>query len=57
MDITIKKMAEKLKEFSEYRIVYYIRPDGDCCELDCDAPTAKRIMEKSARNFLEKYDD
>ncbi len=30
MDITIKKMAEKLLEFDEYRIVYHIRPDGDC---------------------------
>lgn len=30
MDITIKKMAEKLEKFSEYRIVYHIRPDGDC---------------------------
>lgn len=27
-----------------------------CCELDCDAPTARHIMEKSARDFLEKYD-
>lgn len=23
-------MLEKLKEFSEYRIVYHIHPDGDC---------------------------
>lgn len=30
MDITIKEMSEKLKKFSKYRIVYHIRPDGDC---------------------------
>ncbi len=31
MDISIKEMAEKLKSVSdEYRIVYHIRPDGDC---------------------------
>lgn len=30
MDITIQEMAEKLKEYDEYRIVYHIRPDGDC---------------------------
>lgn len=30
MDITLKEMAEKLREYDEYRIVYHIRPDGDC---------------------------
>lgn len=30
MDITLKEMAEKLKTYDEYRIVYHIRPDGDC---------------------------
>lgn len=30
MNITIKEMAEKLRKFDEYRIVYHIRPDGDC---------------------------
>ncbi|MDE7104797.1 MAG: bifunctional oligoribonuclease/PAP phosphatase NrnA [Ruminococcus sp.] len=30
MDISIKEMAEKLKKYDEYRIVYHIRPDGDC---------------------------
>lgn len=29
MDITIKEMAEKLKEYDNYCIVYHIRPDGD----------------------------
>ncbi len=38
-----------------------LRGDGGhfhaaCCELNCDAPTARRIMEESARDFLEKYD-
>lgn len=28
--ITIKEMAEKLREYREFRIVYHIRPDGDC---------------------------
>lgn len=30
MNITIKEMAEKLREYNEFRIVYHIRPDGDC---------------------------
>lgn len=30
MDITIKEMAKKLKEYDNYCIVYHIRPDGDC---------------------------
>ncbi len=30
MDISIEKMAEKLKEHKEYKIIYHIRPDGDC---------------------------
>lgn len=30
MDISIKEIAEKLMEYDEYRIVYHIRPDGDC---------------------------
>lgn len=30
MNNTIKEMAEKLLEFDEYKIVYHIRPDGDC---------------------------
>lgn len=30
MDISIQELAEKLKEYDEYRIVYHIRPDGDC---------------------------
>lgn len=30
MDISIEKMAEKLREYQEFRIVYHIRPDGDC---------------------------
>jgi phosphoesterase RecJ-like protein len=28
-----------------------------CCELDCDAPTARCIMEESARAFLKKHSD
>jgi phosphoesterase RecJ-like protein len=30
MNITLSEMAEKLSEHDEYRIVYHIRPDGDC---------------------------
>jgi len=30
MLVTIKKMAEKLRIYDEYVIVYHIRPDGDC---------------------------
>ena len=30
MNTTLKEMAEKLKTYDEYRIVYHIRPDGDC---------------------------
>lgn len=30
MNISIEKMAEKLREYQEFRIVYHIRPDGDC---------------------------
>lgn len=30
MDVTIKEIAEKLKEYDNYCIVYHIRPDGDC---------------------------
>lgn len=30
MNITIREMAEKLKCYDEYAIVYHIRPDGDC---------------------------
>ena len=30
MDISINELAEKLREYDEYRIVYHIRPDGDC---------------------------
>lgn len=30
MNITIQEMAEKLKEYDEYRVIYHIRPDGDC---------------------------
>lgn len=30
MDVTIKEIAEKLKEYDNYFIVYHIRPDGDC---------------------------
>lgn len=30
MDISINEIAEKLMDYSEYRIVYHIRPDGDC---------------------------
>ncbi len=30
MDISIREMAEKLKEYDNYCIVYHIRPDGDC---------------------------
>lgn len=30
MNNTIKEMAEKLLEFDEYKIVYHIRPYGDC---------------------------
>jgi phosphoesterase RecJ-like protein len=28
--VTIKKLAEKLKEYDNFCIVYHIRPDGDC---------------------------
>ncbi len=30
MDVTIKEMAEKLREQDNFCIVYHIRPDGDC---------------------------
>lgn len=30
MNVTIRKMAEKLRLYDEYVIVYHIRPDGDC---------------------------
>lgn len=30
MDISINEMAAKLMEYDEYRIIYHIRPDGDC---------------------------
>ena len=30
MDVTIKEIAEKLKENNNYCIVYHIHPDGDC---------------------------
>lgn len=30
MDISVREMAEKLKEYDNYCIVYHIRPDGDC---------------------------
>ena len=30
MDVSIREMAEKLKYYREFRIVYHIRPDGDC---------------------------
>ncbi|MBQ9111505.1 MAG: DHH family phosphoesterase [Oscillospiraceae bacterium] len=30
MNITIEQMAEKLKASEEIRIIYHIRPDGDC---------------------------
>lgn len=30
MDISIREMAEKFMDYDEYRIVYHIRPDGDC---------------------------
>ncbi len=30
MNVSIETMAEKFKQYSEYRIVYHIRPDGDC---------------------------
>lgn len=30
MIVSLKEMAEKLKEYNEYRIIYHIRPDGDC---------------------------
>ena len=30
MDISIREMAEKLKDYDNYCIVYHIRPDGDC---------------------------
>lgn len=30
MIVTIKEMAEKLRTYDEYAIVYHIRPDGDC---------------------------
>ena len=30
MNVTIKEMAKKLWEYNEFRIIYHIRPDGDC---------------------------
>ncbi|MDE7122649.1 MAG: DHH family phosphoesterase [Oscillospiraceae bacterium] len=30
MDISLQELAEKLSASDEYRIVYHIRPDGDC---------------------------
>lgn len=30
MDMSVKEMAQKLKEYDNYCIVYHIRPDGDC---------------------------
>lgn len=29
-NISLEDMAEKFREYSEFRIVYHIRPDGDC---------------------------
>ena len=30
MNVSIREMAEKFMDYDEYRIVYHIRPDGDC---------------------------
>lgn len=30
MNLTLAEMAEKLRAYKEYRIIYHIRPDGDC---------------------------
>ena len=30
MLVTIKEMAEKLRTYDEFAIIYHIRPDGDC---------------------------
>lgn len=30
MNVSIKEIAEKLRSYDEYVIVYHIRPDGDC---------------------------
>lgn len=30
MNVTIEKIAEKLKQYKDFTIVYHIRPDGDC---------------------------
>lgn len=30
MNVSIEKMAEELRKYQEFRIVYHIRPDGDC---------------------------
>lgn len=47
MDITIKELAEKLGEYNEYRIVYHIRPDGDCvCSAYALALALKSIGKK-----------
>ena len=30
MNITAEQMAEEIKKYDEFVIVYHIRPDGDC---------------------------
>ncbi len=30
MNVSIEEMAQKLQQYEEFRIVYHIRPDGDC---------------------------
>ena len=30
MDLTAKQMAEEIKKYDQFVVVYHIRPDGDC---------------------------
>ena len=55
MDITIMEMAERLKEYDEYIIVYHIRPDGDCiCSSFALALALKALGKKCA--VVGQYD-
>lgn len=44
MDISIEKMAEKLKEYKEFEIIYHIRPDGDCIGSSFALALALRLI-------------
>lgn len=46
MDVTIKEIAEKLKEYDNYSVVYHIRPDGDAVGSLFALALALRSIEK-----------